>query len=327
MTSNTIIVGASDLPFTPLHEIPSKYQMFLNPNAKAYYRSYEGLNVLTQVIHVREFSVLIHFMDAREKQLVYPFSSRPTYALYYQETDDVRGNLQDEGDVVLKAKRCILLSLAPGYQQAEIEAGITTCINVNVEPYLIPALCKTFPAFRFLEDIRRDRASGIVGLAPFEVNTVCGDILNRIEECGYIGEMADYYLHRACGNYYQNFIRQLMFAENPEQSLTVNETEILTAIQTFIPHHLNEPLTLRSLVTRFGLPELTIRKGFDQLFCVSVPAYINQVRMEEAFYLLVHTTDSVAEIACRLGYQNADALSRAFRAYYGCDPLLLRNAQ
>jgi len=57
---------------------------------------------------------------------------------------------------------------------------------------------------------------------------------------------------------------------------------------------------------------------------ISPGAYINQLRIQQAFSLLRHTSLSIAEIASRCGYTDADYFSRVIRRTTGYSPLQFR---
>lgn len=47
---------------------------------------------------------------------------------------------------------------------------------------------------------------------------------------------------------------------------------------------------------------------------------IRQIRLRHAAHLLLHTTDSIGEIAFNVGFKNQGHFCRSFKQYFGCTP-------
>ena len=90
--------------------------------------------------------------------------------------------------------------------------------------------------------------------------------------------------------------------------------------------HIEEPLPIAQLAQQLGRSQ----KHLEQQMLArlgAVPQVIyRRIRLERARQLSLDTTISVAEISVRCGYQDASAMTRAFRSEYGTTPQALRRA-
>ncbi|MBB3142056.1 helix-turn-helix transcriptional regulator [Halomonas organivorans] len=77
---------------------------------------------------------------------------------------------------------------------------------------------------------------------------------------------------------------------------------------------------IEELATRMGYSSSQIRRRFRKRFGVSPGTYRDQLRLEKAARLLIHTPQNISHIAAVCGYRNHSAFSRAFQRYYGDTP-------
>jgi AraC-like DNA-binding protein len=82
--------------------------------------------------------------------------------------------------------------------------------------------------------------------------------------------------------------------------------------------------TLESLAREVGLSRSALAERFTQFVSQPPMQYLANWRMQLAANLLLSTTDSVATIAERVGYESEAAFSRAFKKTVGTSPSLWR---
>jgi AraC-like DNA-binding protein len=82
--------------------------------------------------------------------------------------------------------------------------------------------------------------------------------------------------------------------------------------------------TLESLAREVGLSRSALAERFTQFVGQPPMQYLANWRMQLAANLLLSTTDSVATIAERVGYESEAAFSRAFKKTVGTSPSLWR---
>ncbi len=78
--------------------------------------------------------------------------------------------------------------------------------------------------------------------------------------------------------------------------------------------------TIEQLAQEAGLSPTALKNCFKGVYGSSVYAYLREYRLQTARKLLTETDASVAEIAHRVGYENPNKFSSAFRAFCGMTP-------
>ncbi|WP_051236979.1 bifunctional transcriptional activator/DNA repair enzyme AdaA [Paenibacillus pinihumi] len=98
------------------------------------------------------------------------------------------------------------------------------------------------------------------------------------------------------------------------------DEEWISQIAGFIETGYAEPLTLNALSQAFHGSPYHLQRTFKRIMGVSPSRYIQQVRMEKAKELLLHTDMSVMDIAVAVGISNAAHFATLFRKKTGCTP-------
>ena len=75
------------------------------------------------------------------------------------------------------------------------------------------------------------------------------------------------------------------------------------------------------------MPPASLRKVFRAVYGAPIYQYIKGYKMKAAASMLVSERVTVAEIAQRLGYDNASKFSAAFKGIMGVTPQNYRNRQ
>lgn len=105
-------------------------------------------------------------------------------------------------------------------------------------------------------------------------------------------------------------------------SMMLRREDITKLQQTheLVQNHFEQPFSIRELAMRVGMNEFKLKKGFRELFGMTIFELVRKKRMEKALWYLEVTRLNVAETAASVGYSNASNFTTAFRKYYGCNP-------
>ena len=95
--------------------------------------------------------------------------------------------------------------------------------------------------------------------------------------------------------------------------------QIKKAVQR-IKESLAEPITIKSLSQELGMNPNKLQNGFKYLYRDTVNNFIQQLRLEKAQDLLLHSDLNISEITSSVGLANPSYLSRMFRKKYGITP-------
>ncbi len=98
------------------------------------------------------------------------------------------------------------------------------------------------------------------------------------------------------------------------------QTDAVKSVHDFLLEHIGEHYTLEELAGRFGLSATMMKACFKGVYGTSVYAYLRTCRFQLAQKLLKDGESTVAEIAARIGYENPNKFSTAFKKEYGISP-------
>lgn len=101
---------------------------------------------------------------------------------------------------------------------------------------------------------------------------------------------------------------------------------VVAAIADELQSACERPFSLDELGRHYGYTPQYLSSLFHQETGVSLTAYLQRLRVEKACQLLIHTSDAVAVIARRVGYEDTKHFSGLFRRYMGMSPRELRQA-
>lgn len=112
------------------------------------------------------------------------------------------------------------------------------------------------------------------------------------------------------------------------QYFPASQTEKIKEIHALITGSLEKSFTVGELSESFGLSAATLRNIFKAMYGAPIYQYIKSYKMKAAAAMLMSKKGTtVAEIAQRLGYDNASKFSAAFRDVMGSTPQNYRNRQ
>lgn len=110
---------------------------------------------------------------------------------------------------------------------------------------------------------------------------------------------------------------------NAGMRLNSADLERVQAARELLCRDLQHSPSLAALARQVGLNARKLTEGFRQLFGSSVYAYLQEVRLSEAYRLLASGESNVSSAAYRVGYSPAH-FSIAFRKRFGVSPRELR---
>lgn len=103
-----------------------------------------------------------------------------------------------------------------------------------------------------------------------------------------------------------------------------NQVKLIKEVAAFITKDLSRHYTIEQLSERFEISTTTLKKCFRGVYGTSVYAYLRTYRLQAAQKLLTETRLQITEIASRIGYENPNKFTSAFREVYGVSPTEFR---
>ena len=123
------------------------------------------------------------------------------------------------------------------------------------------------------------------------------------------------------GHFIQLLMRVYLKVQDHEK-----ENDICARAKSYVESHYQDVnLSLAELATIFGLTSSYFSKMFKEKYKVSIPDYINLVRINQAKKLLSETSESVQVIASAVGFTESSTFIRVFKKTEGITPGVYRS--
>lgn len=117
-------------------------------------------------------------------------------------------------------------------------------------------------------------------------------------------------------------LSQMLPQENFETAAYYSAAQIkkVKALKAELMEHLDTKETLKSMAIRYGMSLTALKDCFKAVYGKPIHAFQREYKMQAATRLLITTEMSVAEISGRLGYENPNKFSTAFKEVLGLAP-------
>ncbi|MEK3769331.1 AraC family transcriptional regulator [Paenibacillus sp. FSL R5-0887] len=105
-------------------------------------------------------------------------------------------------------------------------------------------------------------------------------------------------------------------------SMTLRHDDItnLKRVHELVQIHFEQPLSIRELAKRVGINEFKLKKGFRELFGMTIFELVRIKRMEKALWYMEVEGLNIGKTAVSVGYSNVSNFTTTFRKHYGCNP-------
>ena len=90
----------------------------------------------------------------------------------------------------------------------------------------------------------------------------------------------------------------------------------------YISLHLHKPLTLHVLAEKVGVSQRQLIRMMHSVLNEPLAAYISRQRIERAVMYLQIEEMTLTTLANKVGYDNAQSFSKAFKKWYGISPMI-----
>ncbi|MDN5214855.1 AraC family transcriptional regulator [Fulvivirgaceae bacterium BMA12] len=146
--------------------------------------------------------------------------------------------------------------------------------------------------------------------------------IQSILTCAYSGHMKKLFLLSKCVEilvmqaeaYDQSLRRENIFYKKKD------DQDRLVYARQILQEKMENPPTLSELSKIIGINEYKLKRGFRELFGVTVFGYLSDFRLERAKEELQDSGKSIGEIAYLLGYYSPQHFANAFRKKFGISP-------
>lgn len=109
-------------------------------------------------------------------------------------------------------------------------------------------------------------------------------------------------------------------------NLSPRDTARIDRVRCMLKERCDQPPTLSELASAVGISSRRLTTLFRQETGSGIPDFLREHRLQQAFYLLIHTKLQVAEIAYRIGYTPAH-LTTSLKKRFGQTPNKIRGGR
>ena len=102
------------------------------------------------------------------------------------------------------------------------------------------------------------------------------------------------------------------------------QVELVKSVSDYITKNLNGKITVKQLTLKFGVSDTYLQNAFRSVYGMPVISFIRTQKMQSAAQILIHTTQTIEEIAETFGYENESKFSAAFKKIMGDTPGVYR---
>ena len=99
--------------------------------------------------------------------------------------------------------------------------------------------------------------------------------------------------------------------------LSKSQADLAKKASAYLSAHIDGQITVSELSEKFHVSQTCLQNAFKGMYGVPVCSYMRILKMQSAALRLIHTDDTVLEIASDYGYDNASKFACAFRKVMG----------
>lgn len=115
------------------------------------------------------------------------------------------------------------------------------------------------------------------------------------------------------------------FLKNAALYDVTNEKNFIYDIISYVSNHFQSQITLSTIAEEFGYEYHYLSRQFHNHFHMNFKQFLNIYRADYARDQLLHTTDSITEVALSSGFQTIRTFNRVFMEQTGMTPSAFRN--
>lgn len=159
-------------------------------------------------------------------------------------------------------------------------------------------------------------------MTPYELSPLVKKRIFEIMQCPYRGTMKKmYYEAKAMELIILFFQEEIFCSKYSSHSFNPEEIKKLKKARDIVLNCLDHPYSIKELAQLVGLNEFQLKKGFRELYGITIFGFIRSQRMEQAARLMKMEGYNVSETASIIGYSNFSNFTVAFRKHFGCNPI------
>lgn len=106
--------------------------------------------------------------------------------------------------------------------------------------------------------------------------------------------------------------------------LRLEESKLAPAVKRYLGEHFQQKITLDTLCAQFFCSKSTLSNTFKAAYKRTIPQHLTLLRLQKAQELLLHSNETVGNIAAACGFADQNYFSKVFQGSVGCSPTQFR---
>jgi AraC family transcriptional activator of pyochelin receptor len=320
--------GKRVLSFTT--EIPALSNHQHLPGAREVFVQAEWATILLSEISTPWFTIWHQQLNAAKPGVLDADMQQPLLVLHIVLRGNVRYQLQDIGNLKWSEGQLNMICSPALQVQAHFDdAKEYTTLTIGFDRTYLDVYAPYFAALQqFLARADNGEASLLstanTSMTPEMITLIRDMLFNQ-----YTGELRTLYL--------RNKISELLLLSFSRMAPgSANATEIrlhqydidkIREAREYLLQNMEHPLTVIELSHKVGINDFKLKKGFKQLYGVTIFDFLLEARMEKARTLLTETDTPIHEIAFATGYKNVSSFTAAFKKRMGFPPSAMKRSR
>jgi len=196
----------------------------------------------------------------------------------------------------------------------------TQTLDIYFSPRMLHRPSVEFPALADMLKLREMGVMTMLSPCPMQVGPAMMRVILDIQQCGYEGNLRRVYMQTKVLEMLVLLLERMRQGRAEKSSrihLKKSDIECIRQSRDWLMQQMENPPTLKELAHHAGINDFKLKKGYKQVFGITVFGDFHKERMEKARKYLLETEMPLMEVALLSGYQDSSNFSRAFKAYFG----------
>jgi len=317
------LVSRGNIPVSFTKTVPDSLSRLAVPGAIPQFATGEWGTFLFYEQGIGDFSIWHKTYIMKQSVCLNTVATAPMYYLCFAIHRPLRFQQPGLARVKLPEGQFNMMHAASVHNQLWFEKGkkYTVC-EIQFAPAWLEKLKEDFSEVDEFAVKASQGYSGQLGEAHAQVTPGMLNILQQMHDCPFQGRAKNDYLRSLMSRLMLLVVTRLSMIRKPAAELKLLPHELMKVreIQQYLLQHLDQPGTVTELSHRAGLNEFKLKRGFRQLYAITIFEFLLEARMERAVRLLRETEMKVHAVAISVGYKNISSFTVAFKKRYGVLP-------
>lgn len=203
----------------------------------------------------------------------------------------------------------------------------TSTLDLHFSPGYLQKVSYHFPELGLMLEKKEKGVTSQLSSSAASASPMMMRIIKAIRDCDYTGDTRRNYMESKVSILLMLALEQLISC-GAEKDTTIHlkryDLEKIHEAREYLLLNMENPPTLKELAHKMGINDFKLKKGYKQVFGMTIFGDFNRERMDKAVQCLLEKNMSISDTALLTGYQDPPNFIRAFKAYFGSTPGELR---